>query len=541
MIVINFIEQIIKNIFENIHSIPYSIKCLCKFISDLITIKFPSINIPQKSKFISKFFFEKLLIPILIDPGIEAFVNIFISENSYYNLKEISSILKKYVSCDLYFSNNNEFNYTPFNWYFINNIKNIFNISKELIKVKIPKFIENHINNKFPSDYEYDYFKENPDEIFKYQSILFNTEQLSALIETFATKDKEIFGDTKNNKIQKTKQKLMLETNKQIIQNIINMEKIDKKEDIKDQNKKKNNKKINNESENTTDKKVKFFLFTRLDLNHQFKQLLNIKSRTNFNLKELKKINDEESEMKNNIIIFKNYFFDLLYNINNLYKEDFYEGTTDNSEKILNELNILMKYPDLIMEDSIPSEWYIKTLLEYLKKLPENLTKNDCEELYKEMEEDLNKSIKELDFGILGFIMGKLEFTNKSKLYYTKCFEILEDLKANEKCRKLITQLYIPVDMKFEYNNGKEGLFLIDKSKLKEKDYNNEVKKLKYEKSNKIKFCLTIKNFIKNFPNLAKCQGEKTSDVFKLQENLKIHHEISKYYDYIRDRYSKQS
>ena len=98
MIVINFIEQIIKNIFENIHSIPYSIKCLCKFISDLITIKFPSINIPQKSKFISKFFFEKLLIPILIDPGTEAFVNIFISENSYYNLKEISSILKKYVS-----------------------------------------------------------------------------------------------------------------------------------------------------------------------------------------------------------------------------------------------------------------------------------------------------------------------------------------------------------------------------------------------------------------------------------------------------------
>ena len=57
-------------------------------------------------------------------------------------------------------------------------------------------------------------------------------------------------------------------------------------------------------------------------------------------------------------------------------------------------------------------------------------------------------------------------------------FEILEDLKANEKCRKLITQLYIPVDMKFEYNNGKEGLFLIDKSKLKEKDYNNEIKKL---------------------------------------------------------------
>ena len=29
------------------------------------------------------------------------------------------------------------------------------------------------------------------------------------------------------------------------------------------------------------------------------------------------------------------------------------------------------------MDGSIPSEWYVKSLLEYLEKLPEYLTKND--------------------------------------------------------------------------------------------------------------------------------------------------------------------
>ena len=94
-----------------------------------------------------------------------------------------------------------------------------------------------------------------------------------------------------------------------------------------------------------------------------------------------------------------------------------------------------MKYPDLIMEDSIPSEWYIKTLLEYLKKFPENLIKNDCEELYKEMEEDLNKSIKELDFSILGFIMGKLEFTIEANYIIQnalKFWKILKQMKNVE-------------------------------------------------------------------------------------------------------------
>ena len=59
MIVINFIDQIIKNILDNFHLVPYSIKCLCRIISELITHKFPSITIPERDAFIAKFFFGK--------------------------------------------------------------------------------------------------------------------------------------------------------------------------------------------------------------------------------------------------------------------------------------------------------------------------------------------------------------------------------------------------------------------------------------------------------------------------------------------------
>ena len=118
---------------------------------------------------------------------------------------------------------------------------------------------------------------------------------------------------------------------------------------------------------------------------------------SSFSIKELTADN-EENIQKNNIIKVKNFLCSLLYNYNKLVKTDFDEGTTENTESILKELNIFMKSSNFVVDDSIPFDWYLKSLLEYLKKIPEHLTKNDCEELYNEIENDLNRSLKELDF-----------------------------------------------------------------------------------------------------------------------------------------------
>ena len=42
-----------------------------------------------------------------------------------------------------------------------------------------------------------------------------------------------------------------------------------------------------------------------------------------------------------------------------------------------------MQSSNFVVDETIPSEWYISSLYEYLKKIPDDLTKNDFENLYK--------------------------------------------------------------------------------------------------------------------------------------------------------------
>ena len=157
-VVISFINTIINKILNNFHLLPYSVKCLCKIISILITNKFPSITEHEKNAFIAKFFFGKLLTPILKNPGIEAFINNFIlSKNTLNNLKVICNIINKLASGQFYIGSKNS-DYTPFNWYFIDNVDKLFNIFDHLTRVKLPSFIEKFIKNELPSNYEYNYF-----------------------------------------------------------------------------------------------------------------------------------------------------------------------------------------------------------------------------------------------------------------------------------------------------------------------------------------------------------------------------------------------
>ena len=60
------------------------------------------------------------------------------------------------------------------------------------------------------------------------------------------------------------------------------------------------------------------------------------------------------------------------------------------------------------MDDSIPSEWYIDSLIEYLDKIPEEYIKDDFKILYDEIENELNSAIKRLDFEVLSVCLNKI-------------------------------------------------------------------------------------------------------------------------------------
>ena len=117
---------------------------------------------------------------------------------------------------------------------------------------------------------------------------------------------------------------------------------------------------------------------------------------------------------KNNIIKVKNFFSGLLYNYRKLVKTDFDIGISENNTiTILKKLRFYLKSFDYTIDGNIPSEWYVNSLLEYLKKLPKDLTDNDNEKLFDELENDVNNSIKELDFDIMGEFLDKIKFIKK--------------------------------------------------------------------------------------------------------------------------------
>ena len=557
MIIIKFIDQIINNIIENFHLLPYSVKCLCKIILLLVEKKFPTISESEKNAFVAKFFFGKLLVPFLENPGVEAFINNFIiSRNTLNNLKVIGDIINKLASGNFYKSINEENLFTPFNLYFINKMNNLFDIFIHLTKARLPSFIEKFINNELPEDFEYDYFKENPDEVLYERSIFYNLFQVRTIIKTLNQIKDEIFTSPKTKGLEKTLEKLNSKINEESLINLLKVEMTKSQElnedstssqQSKKKEKKKKDKKDNKaENEKESDKKIRYFLVTSVLYNDRYKLLFNIKQETPcFSINELKDTLDKKNTNENNIIKVKNFFCSLLYNYNKLVKTDFDEGKTENTEQILFELKYFMKSSNFVKDGTIPSIWYATSLLEYLKKIPKNLTENDCEELYKEIENDLNKSIKDLDFEALSVIIGKLKFAKLCKLYYEESKRLLIDVKLNDESKSIIENDFIPVDLIFKVNEEVEeneesesGIFEINiNNNFKEKDKDNIEKIKDYEKKRKkesLLLCVTISQFIKKFPNILKYQELQDLDIFKLQTNLKFPEYINNYLEIIR-------
>ena len=534
--VIDFIDKILENISNNFHLLPYSLRVFCKIISNLVEQKFPSITEPEKMIFVSKFLFKVILIPILKNPAVEALINNFIiTENTLNNLQIISQILDKLVSGVFYSSDKeDESGYTPFNWYFIEKSGQLYDIYKHVTRVRLPPFIEDFINNKLPENFEYDYFKENQDEAINFRSICFNMHEALVLINTLERCINNINYPSDITTLKKTLNKLVAKTSRKIIGNIILKEKLSSKKEEKHS--------IfsfsSTEKDSSKDTKPKkyYFLLTSMLTNNDFKKLFEIEQPSpDFKLKEIKKPTDEESINKNNIIKVKNFICSLLYNFDKLVKTNFEPSTIETTEKILEELNILMKSSYFVMDGSIPFDWYVKSIFEYLKKIPSYYTNNDCEELYKEIEEDINKSIAQLDFVKLSSIMEKIKYAKRGKIFYQDTQKNLTDIKLNEEVKRIINEEFIPVKIKFEMHSeeDKKATFFIESCGFKEKDKDNLEKIQAYEKSKQVSLALTIVDFTKKFPNLLNFQKFLDFDVFELQENLHFPDFLSKYFEIV--------
>ena len=522
-IAIDFIEQIIKNILNEICSMPKSIKKICGIIFELIEQKFPNINSIDKYFFVINLFFEKLLIPFLSNRNIFS----YISDNTLYNLELICIILKKCINGDLFSSDDSEFSFSPFNWFTIYNIENIVNLYQNMTKIQLPLYIENLINNKLSSDFEYDFFDENPDKIAHIKSIIYNINQINALIIAIDKNKNLIFVDNKNQTVKKTVERLTLKKNMNLIENIINEE----KQNIEKYNQRKNNKKEKKKEEEFQKPKIRYFLFSELCLNKKYEKYLKVRTHDYFYIKP-----NKESKEENDIIKFKNYLVYLLNKCKHLEKSDFFENQINSTEDIINE--IYYSLSNLEVDDNNLLRLSAEYLIEHLKKIHEDSRESYLKKIIDELEKEIDESIKGIDFSIFVIINEILKGHNINQTNNEKYFEILEEYEINNEIRKIAKEYFIPVDIIFDYKNNIINKFEIKESSFKEKEKEKEDKIKKYEKSNKVKLCLNIEGFIKIFPDFTKYQlnDENDTDIFVLQQKIGMPNELNKFIDIIKEK-----
>ena len=527
--VIKILDEILKSFFNYLYLLPYSVKCICKMIILMIRKKFSDLNIVDQNAYISKFFINKLFVPIFENPGKSAFINNFIiSEVTQKNLKIISLIIQQIFSGKLFKDGWEKGDYTPFNWYIIDRIQEIYKFYDNLTQVNLPPFIEKLINNELPKSYKYNYFKENPENEFFHRSICFSFKDLCVILNNMKDLKDKLFISEETRDFQKTFEKLINKLS------IAEFERIQKniEYDIIKVIDPKNKKEI---------KEIKgypilhYFLISKLLTNQKYTKIFNITQETSsYTLKELPKTEDENNK-KNNIIKVKNFLCSLLNNYRTLVKTDFIENTTYNTFSILKQLKTFMKISNFIIDGSIPSEWYVDSLLEYLKKIPPDLTNNDCDILYKQIESHLNASIKDIDFEALSIILSRIKFCKRRKNNYEKMKTLLIDIKLNEKVQYIIEKEPIAVEIKFNYNNNKNKELRIEKSNKRDIQLKSLDNLMIEEETQTTYYCRTIKAFTKRFPDIARLQQIIEKDLTEIEKELKLSQKVNNYFNIIKE------
>ena len=523
--VVKIIDELFSSLTNNMYLIPYSVKCICKIITILVKKKFKNLTILQRNILLSKFFFETLFLPAFKDPKFGSFINNFIiSGATIQNLETISEIIHKLISFSFIKGDEDNGDFTPFNRYFLNKMPKVFNFFENISKVKLPNFIEKIINGNPDKNIIYNYFNENEEEIIFHRSICFSLDNIVCLLNNMDACKDIIFRDKSTNELKITFEKVFY-SNREIIQELEKKEEFE----ITQLGKKKKNKQ---------EKKIlNFFLFNKLLINDKYKNLFKMnQDKPNFSLKELDSTEKEEDIKKNNIIKVKNLLSGLLYNYRNLVKTDFDEGTTVNTNKILIELKKFMKSSNFVIDGSIPSEWYVDSLLECLKSLPPDLRNNDYENLYNTLINEVSNAMKNLDFETLSFCLGKVKFANRGKIYYENLKKEIIEIELNEKVQAIIENTIIPVTITM---NSKEKEIKIEKGKsIKEIPFFDIFKGDSEER----KTCSTIESFGNKFPNIemARKNNFPETQLFEYEEELNLTEELNNYFNIIKEHLIKR-
>ena len=515
--VIESVNLLFKNLLENIGCIPYSIKCICKIIYVLLTKKFPKINRLQLNSYMSRFFFDKILLPILENPIFNALITEYIiSPETITNIKIISKIISRICTGRLYNIDDEKGNYSPFNNYILEKIVDVYKLYQNIEETILPDFILKDLEGKLD--------KKNINNIISepliMKSICFSIEELNAMVTNISKNKKELFIDESTKVLSLTFNKIDKKDNLKIINELM-------KKKIYENNKKKREVK-------------RYFLITDTLANEEFSEIFKLNTdKAHFTIKELKNPETKEDIEKNNIIKIKNNICTLLYYLREINISDFnpISSSLSNTYQIFKEIKKFIKSSYFVTNDTIPLEWYVNSILQRIGKLPKSYIENDYELLYKELKNDIGQSINILDFNKLSKISEALKYGKMKRIFYENAGKKLIDITLNEKVQNILNKLIVPCEMYF-CHNGKEKGFKVTEIKKDDNTLKFLDSMVFKEKSKYVKSCKTITNFTSCFPNVVKSSefcGENEK-IIKLLDELKIPNEINKYLDIIKSK-----
>ena len=478
------ILDIVNNLNQNVHFIPYFIKFICRIIFIILT-KNKSMNKIDALKYIAKFFFSQLLSPIILSPDYECLIGSFIiSQQTLDNLLEINKIILKILDFS-FFDEEKENNYTPFNWFILDVIPKIFELLNNMMNTKLPSYIIDLFENK--EYFYYDYFKENPSQLFHYFSICFNIEELLILFNIIKNNiDKLSSSYTEKDKI--IRNEFFENVNSLLNVDLINiLTGISNKENIK----------------------KNFFLISGREDKKDFSKLMQLKQDVYKSYSRAKTNNDIE----NLIIDFEKNLCCLLYNYEKMDINKF--QNCKNLSDIIEKITYLLKNIPNLTKDLSPCENYGKKILELLDQIPNEYKENQFSKLFNIIKNNLRESLKNLNLEPLAIFEEQLKYAEQINKIFSFYLETLEMSQPNKLIREFV-QTPDP-ELKVTISNNYECI----------------IEKAKTPSNPKTIECDTILQFIRKFPKLTLIQGLKGIEVLEYEEQINLNEKLKFYFSII--------
>ena len=392
------IEELLQIIIDKIITMPYSLRCISKFINILISKKFPDLTRYEINSFIGKFIFDKCIFSIL------SLENKYFIDSRVYNKKTktcleiVISILSKAINSSL-FDNYSDPEKTIFNPLILEIIPILNEFYKKLIDIQLPNGADGLINkasihikdlsskNLFNFRYKkrkiakpqsdqgsddnlqtqsplYDYFKENPDEILHLQSICFSGDDIKFLLDLIE-RNMGIFKDLPRfSFFSKTFKKIKNE--EKILNSLLEKDK--------------------NEKNKT------FYIIFREEKKNILEKLI----------KKKKKDSTFESNEQDSQLICRRIKFcikTILKGLNLLNSKDFaYLNFAQSTDKFFSAIKYTLEelgeYNEL--SNNIPLNWYSQYIYNYKKELDIEYQKEDFEKLYSEISTEETNILNDL-------------------------------------------------------------------------------------------------------------------------------------------------